>query len=380
MFCVFLLLFTLTGRFPGAYSFQETRGVHDSMITKVMPKTMKAVGLYKYLPIAETESLLNLEVPIPTLRSTDLLVEVKATAVNPIDTKQRAPKPVPPAQQFEQFPRILGWDGAGIIASKGENTKYFNVGDEVFFTADLRRNGSNAQYVAIDEVMVGVKPKNFTFEQAAAMPLTTVTAYESLYDRLLLSENDKGKTLLIINSGGGVGSVASQLAKNLGLKVIGTAARPETEAFSLQHGVDIVLNHTKDLLPQLEAHGYGNGVEFILVNYDPYPYWNTIMAAAKPQGRICLIVDSSGLVDIRQLKDKSLTLVSEMMATRIKYDTEDKNRYHEIFEDVTRMFEAGVLKSTLTKTMSPINAENLREAHRLLEEKKVIGKIVLSGF
>ncbi|XP_063380853.1 zinc-type alcohol dehydrogenase-like protein SE_1777 [Cydia fagiglandana] len=347
------------------------------MMTKVLPKTMKAVGLYKYLPIAETDSLLNLEVPIPTLRSTDVLVEVKATAVNPIDTKQRAPKPVPASQEL---PRILGWDGAGIIAAKGENTKYLNVGDEVFFTADLRRNGSNAQYVAIDEVMVGAKPKNLTFEEAAAMPLTTVTAYESLYDRLLLTEKDKGKTLLIINSGGGVGSVASQLAKNLGLKVIGTAARPETEAFSLQHGVDIVLNHTKDLIPQLEAHGYGNGVEFILVNYDPYPYWNTIMAAAKPQGRICLIVDSSGLVDIRPLKEKSLTLVSEMMATRIKYDTEDKNRYHEIFEDVTRMFETGVLKSTLTKTMSPINAENLREAHRLLEEKKVIGKIVLTGF
>ncbi|XP_063362182.1 zinc-type alcohol dehydrogenase-like protein SE_1777 [Cydia amplana] len=377
MFCVLLVLFALTGRFSSAYSFQETRGVQDSMMTKVLPKTMKAVGLYKYLPIAETESLLNLEVPIPTLRSTDVLVEVKATAVNPIDTKQRAPKPVPPTQEL---PRILGWDGAGIIAAKGENTKYFNVGDEVFFTADLRRNGSNAQYVAIDEVMVGVKPKNLTFEQAAAMPLTTVTAYESLYDRLLLSEKDKGKTLLIINSGGGVGSVASQLAKNLGLKVIGTAARPETEEFSLQHGVDIVLNHTKDLIPQLEAHGYGNGVEFILVNYDPYPYWSTIMAAAKPQGRICLIVDSSGLVDIRPLKDKSLTLVSEMMATRIKYDTEDKNRYHEIFEDVTKMFETGVLKSTLTKTMSPINIENLREAHRLLEEKKVIGKIVLSGF
>ncbi|XP_047995558.1 zinc-type alcohol dehydrogenase-like protein SERP1785, partial [Leguminivora glycinivorella] len=216
--------------------------------------------------------------------------------------------------------------------------------------------------------------------QAAAMPLTTVTAYESLYDRLLLSEKDKGKTLLIINSAGGVGSVASQLAKNLGLKVIGTASRTETEAFSLQHGADIVLNHTKDLLPQLEAHGYKNGVEYILVNYDPYPYWDTIISAAKAQGKICLIVDSSGLVDIRQLKDKSLTLVSEMMATKIKYETEDKIRYHEIFEDVTRMFEAGILKSTLTKTMSPINAENLKEAHRLLEEKKVIGKIVLSGF
>ncbi|KAI8435753.1 hypothetical protein MSG28_003990 [Choristoneura fumiferana] len=348
------------------------------MMAKVLPKSMRAVGLYKYLPIADAESLLDIQVPLPTWKDTDVLVEVKATAVNPIDTKQRAPKPVTPDDQ--QLPRILGWDGAGIVAAKGEKTKYFNIGDEVFFTADLRRNGSNAQYVALDEVMVGVKPKNLTFEEAAAMPLTTVTAYESLYDRLLLSEKDKGKSLLIINSGGGVGSVASQLAKNLGLTVIGTASRPETEAFSLQHGADIVLNHTQDLLPQLEAKGFKNGVDFILVNYDPLPYWDMLMAAIKPQGKICLIVDSSGKLDVRPLKDKSLTLVSEMMATRIKYDTEDKYRYHEILQDVTKLFEEGKLKTTLTKTMSPINAANLREAHRLIEERKTIGKIVLSGF
>lgn len=344
-------------------------------MAKTLPKTMKAVGLYKYLPISDVNSLIDLELSLPVLQKADVLVEVKATAVNPIDTKQRAPKPT-----VEANPRILGWDGAGVVVAKGESAKIFNVGDEVFFTGDLRRNGSNAQYVALNETQVGPKPKNLSFEQAAAMPLTAVTAYESLYDRLLLTEKDKGKTLLIINSGGGVGSVASQLAKNLGLKVIGTASRAETEAFSRENGADLVLNHTKDIIPQLEAQGYGKGVDYILVNYDPYPYWNTLMTVIKPQGRICLIVDSSGLVDLRPLKDKSITLVSEMMLTRLKYETEDIFRHHEILQAVSKMLENGTLKCTLTKVMNPINAANLREAHRLLEEKHLNGKLVLSGF
>ncbi|XP_068631730.1 zinc-type alcohol dehydrogenase-like protein SE_1777 [Battus philenor] len=344
-------------------------------MTKILPKTMKAVGLYKYLPISDVNSLIDLEVSLPNIKSNEVLVEVKATAVNPIDTKIRAPK-----SNIETFPRILGWDGAGIVVAKGNNTKKFKVGDEVFFTGDLSKNGSNAEYVALDEILVGPKPKILSFEQAAAMPLTSVTAYESLYDRLLLSEKDRGKSLLIINSGGGVGSVASQLASHLKLKVIGTASRPETVEFSQKNGVQIVLNHTKDLIPQLEANGFEKGVDYILVNYDPYPYWDVLMKAIKPQGKICLIVDSSGLVDLRPLKDKSVTLVSEMMGTRIKYDTEDKSRHQEILSTVSKMFEDGILKSTLTKTLSPINAATLREAHKLIEEKHMIGKLVLTGF
>ncbi|CAH2233016.1 jg703 [Pararge aegeria aegeria] len=343
-------------------------------MAKYLPKTMRAVGLYKYLPISDPNSLLDLEVALPKVQKSDVLVEVKATAVNPIDTKQRAPK-----SQIETTPRILGFDGAGVVVAKGNASKLFNLGDEVFFTGDFRRTGSNAQYVALDEILVGLKPKNLTFEQSAAMPLTGVTAYEALYDRLLISKKDAGKSLLIINSAGGVGSVASQLAKNLGLNVIGTASRKETIEFSLAHGADLVLNHTKDLIPQLEAKGY-NGVDYILVNYDPYPYWNTLMQVIKPQGKICLIVDSSGLVDLKPLKDKSLTLVSEMMLTRIKYDTDDKYRHHEILQDISKMLDNGQLKTTLNKVLSPINAANLKEAHRLLEEKHTIGKIVVSKF
>lgn len=366
------LLFLLT---PVGNTFISSQTLHTSKMLKKLPTTMKAVGLYKYLPLADPNSLLDLEVNVPEVKEKQLLIEVKATAVNPIDTKQRAPK-----QIVESTPRILGWDASGIVVSKGKNTKLFNLGDEVYFTGDLSKNGTNAQYTVVNEEQVGLKPKSFTFEQAAAMPLTTITAYESLVDRLLLSDKDKGKTILIINSAGGVGSVASQIAKNIGLKVIGTASRPDTTVWSQEHGADFVLNHREDLLLQLEKIGYAKGVDYILVNYDPFPYWEFLMKAIKPQGKICLVVDSSGLVNLSSLKDKSVTLVSEMMATRIKYDTEDKIRHHEILQEASKLFDNGKLKCTLTKTLSPINAANLREAHRLLEEKCMKGKIVLSGF
>lgn len=347
----------------------------DNKTMSFLPKTMRAVGLYKYLPISDVNSLIDLEVNLPTYSNSEVLIEVKATSVNPIDTKQRAPKP-----NIEATPRILGWDGAGVVVAKGDNVNLFKVGDEVFFTGDLRKSGSNAQYMAVDQIMVGPKPKKLTFEQAAAMPLTSVTAFESIYDRLLLSEKDKGKSLLIINSAGGVGSVATQVGKLLGLKVIGTASRPETQEFTRQFGADVVLNHTKDLIPQLKENGFEAGVDFILVNYDPVPYWDTLMTAIKAQGRICLIVDSSAPLDVKPLKDKSLTLVSEMMFTRIKYNTDDKLRHHELLKEVSKLLDEGKLKCTLTKTMSPINAANLKEAHKILEDKKMVGKLVLSGF
>lgn len=365
---VYAFSIVLISQFDKVYSSKDN-------MAKNLPSVMKAVGLYKYLPISDVNSLIDLEVELPVFQSNEVLVEVKATAVNPIDTKTRAPKPT-----IETSPRILGSDGSGVVVAKGDKVKWFNVGDEVFFIGDLRKNGTNAQYVALDEIIVGTKPKNLSFEEAAAMPLTTLTAYEALFDRLLLSKNDKGKSLLIINSSGGVGSIASQLAKNLGLKVIGTASRPESEEFTRKHGAEIVLNHTKDLGEQLVSHGFEGGVDYILVNYDPFPYWDTLMKIIKPQGKICLIVDSSGLVDIKPLKAKSITLVSEKLSTRLVYNAEDKYRYHEMLQEASKLFEEGKLNCTLTKVKKPINAANLKEAHRIMEEQTMLGKLVLSGF
>lgn len=346
-----------------------------STVAKNIPKQMKAVGLYKYLPITDPNSLLDLETEVPELQKSDVLVEVKAVAVNPYDAKQRAPKP-----NVEAKPRILGWDGSGVIVATGPDADLFKTGDEVFFTGDSRKNGCNAQYIALDQILVGNKPKTLTFEQAAALPVTALTAYDSLFDRLAITEKDKGKSLLIINSAGGVGSIASQLAKNIGLNVIGTASRPETVNFSKQFGADVVLNHTQDLLPQLETNGYKDGVDFILVNYDPLPYWDSLSKVIKPQGKICLLVESSGLVNITLLKDKSVTLVYEMMWTRVKHDTPDKYRHHAILQEVSKLVDEGKLKHTLTQTFSPINATNLREAHRLIETQRTVGKLILSGF
>lgn len=343
-------------------------------MAKNLSKTMKAVGLFKYLPITDASSLIDLEVNVPVPKQSEVLIEVKATAVNPIDTKLRAPKP-----QIETEARILGYDGAGIVTAKGDAVRRFKLGDEVFFTGDIRKNGTNAQYVALDEVHIALKPANLSFEEAAAMPLTSVTAFESLFDRLSITEKDKDKSILIINSAGGVGSVACQLANLFGLKVIGTASRPESVKFSKDHGAHIVLNHTQDLVDQLQKNDVPE-VDFILVNYDPYKYWDILMKVIKPQGKICLVVDCSGLVDLKPLKAKSITLVSEMMSTRIAFNTDDKYRHTEILEEVSKMLDKRQLKSTLAKVISPINAISLREAHKLIEEQRTIGKIVLSGF
>ncbi|KAJ2946130.1 hypothetical protein O0L34_g5060 [Tuta absoluta] len=347
-------------------------------MTRTLPSTMKAVGFYKHLDITDPKSLQDItDIALPTVQKNEVLIEVAAVSVNPIDTKIRSPK----GKTSDTLPtaRILGWDGAGIIAAKGPNVDSLEVGDEVIFTGNIAKSGSNAQYVALNQIMVAPKPKNLTFEQAAAMPLTAVTAYEAIYDRMGLSEKDKGKSLLIINCAGGVGSVAAQLAKNLGMTVIGTASREESKAFALKFGADQVLNHSRNLVSELEHLGLKE-VDYIMVNYDPYPYWDTLMHIIKPQGKICLVVDCSQPVDIRALKDKSITLVSEMMATRIKYSTPDVNRHNVILREVSRMLETGELKTTLTRVMSPINAHNLKDAHKLLESQKLIGKLVLKDF
>lgn len=229
-----------------------------------MTELMKAVGYYHALPLENPDSFLDLTLPIPNVSGRDLLIEVKAVSVNPVDTKQRTLEP----QNLE--PRILGFDAAGVVKAVGPDCTLFSQGDEVFYAGDVTRPGSNSHFQLVDERLVAKKPSQLTFAEAAAMPLTSLTAYEALFERLAIEPNS-GKTILIIAASGGVGSIATQLANHAGLTVIGTASRPETVAWTKEHGTAIVLNHHQPLPPQLHAQGY-DYVDYILClnNTDAY--------------------------------------------------------------------------------------------------------------
>lgn len=336
---------------------------------------MKAVGLYHYLPIENEESLLDLTVEKPIPKGRDLLVKIKAISVNPVDTKVRQPK-----DHVEDRPKILGWDASGIVEAVGESCTLFKPGDEVFYAGDITRSGSYSEYQLVDERIVGKKPSTLSFSEAAAMPLTTITAWEGLFERLGISkEKDKEKTILIIGGAGGVGSIAIQLAKWLGLTVIATASREETEDWCKQLGADYVINHRQEFAPQLQKIGF-NGVHYIFCLNDTDGHWNSMAEAILPQGKICSIVENSENLDLNLLKSKSVTFVWEFMYTRSMYQTEDMIKQHELLNQTSKLFDEGILRSTLTETVSPINANNLRQVHAKVESGKMIGKIVLEDF
>lgn len=339
---------------------------------------MKAVGLIRYLPIDNPESLINLELPKPKASGRDLLVRVEAVAVNPVDTKVRKPK-----DKIESSPKVLGWDAAGEVVQAGSGCKLFKVGDLVYYSGDVTRQGSNAEYQVVDERIVGHMPKTLSFEQAAALPLTAVTAWESLFDRIGIAPDtqaNQGRSLLIIGGAGGVGSIAIQLAYKLaGLTVIATASRPETINWVKKLGAQHVINHRQELMPQMEAIGIPQ-VDYILCNSDTDAYFFTMAKIIKPQGKICLLVDSVQPQNITLLKTKSVTLTWESMFTRAMFQTPDMIEQHQILQHVAELIDNGTLQTTLNQVISPINAANLRAAHAQLESGTTIGKIVLSGW
>ncbi|MBC1474433.1 zinc-binding alcohol dehydrogenase family protein [Listeria grandensis] len=337
---------------------------------------MKAVGLKEYLPINDTNSFIDIDIEKPArLGEREMLVEVKAISVNPVDTKVRSPK-----QRIEEDYRILGWDASGIVTKLGSNCTLFEVGDEVYYAGAFDRSGTNANYHVVDERIVGFKPRNLDFENAAALPLTVLTAWEALYDRLnIRAKKDDGKTILIINGAGGVGSIAIQLAKWIGLRVIATASRDESAEWVTSLGADYVINHHTSLSHELNEIDV-NGVDFILCLHDTEMHWDDMCEVIKPEGKISSIVGTKGPVDLGLLMDKSVSFHWEFMFTRARYETVDMIRQHEILNRVAEMFEQNQLKPTLTEKLSPINAENLRKAHAAIESGKTIGKIVLSDF
>jgi zinc-binding alcohol dehydrogenase family protein len=337
---------------------------------------MKAVGYYAPGPIDRPDSLVDMDLPEPTAGPRDLLVRVKAVAVNPVDTKVR--KGAPPA---EGQARVLGWDAAGVVEAVGEQVTLFRPGDEVFYAGALQRPGTNAELHAVDERIVGRKPRSLGWEAAAALPLTTLTAWELLFDRLRVPYGEKttGGVLLVINGAGGVGSILIQLARRLtGLTVVATASRPETNEWVRTMGAHHVIDHRKPLSEGLKAIGVG-AADYVASLTGSDQHLPAIAELIAPQGAVALIDDPAAF-DIMPFKRKSVTVSWEFMFTRSMFETADMVAQHRILEEASALVDAGLLRTTMTRSEGPINAANLKKVHALLERGEAIGKAVLSGF
>ncbi|UXN03512.1 MULTISPECIES: zinc-binding alcohol dehydrogenase family protein [unclassified Bartonella] len=337
---------------------------------------MKAVGYYKSLPIDDSQSLIDVDVAMPKIGAQDLLVEIKAISVNPIDYKTRLA-----SGPFDDQPRILGFDAAGIVTELGSEVRGFKLGDAVYYAGAINRQGSNAQYQAIDHRLVALKPKTLDFAAAAAIPLTALTAFEMLFDRLRIDQGvHKGKnTFLMVGAAGGVGSMALQLARlKTDALVIATASRQQSHDWALKMGADQVIDYTKPFIEQLQKLGL-NHVDFIFSTANSEGYQPQYAQIIGPQGRIGLI-DGPKTFDIVPFKGKSVSLHWESMFTRSMFETSDIGRQGDILKQVAEMIDDKLLTPTATDSLSPINAENLRKAHRLMESGQHIGKLTLSDF
>jgi len=328
------------------------------------------------LPITAPESLVDLDLPTPDLRPNDLLVAVKAISVNPVDVKIRAGV-APPAGEA----RVLGWDAAGVVEAVGAEAARFKPGDAVFYAGALDRPGTNSELHAVDERIAGRKPESPSFTQAAALPLTALTAWELLFDRLAVPYGSKsqGGSILIVNGAGGVGSILTQLARRLtGLRVIATASRPETVAWVREMGAHDVIDHRRPLDEALQEIGVPE-VGYVAGLTASDKHLPAIVKALAPQGKLALIDDPASF-DIVPFKRKSLSVHWELMFTRALYTTADMAMQHRILNEVADLVDAGVLRTTLKAEIGAINAANLRRAHGIVESGKAIGKLVLSGF
>ncbi|EKU83678.1 zinc-binding alcohol dehydrogenase family protein [Massilia timonae] len=335
---------------------------------------MKAIVYTQHgLPIDDPQALLDTELPMPLAGPHDLLVEVRAVSVNPVDTKIRLGVAV-------NEPRVLGWDASGIVRAVGANVTLFAPGDEVFYAGSIVRPGSNSQFQAVDERIVGRKPANLGFAEAAALPLTSITAWELLFDRLRVPEGGgEGKSLLIVGAGGGVGSILTQLARRLTkLTVIGSASRDATREWVTRLGAHHTVDHTRPMQPQLEELGFAN-VDIVISLTHTDRHYQDIIEALAPQGQLALIDDPATL-DAVPLKRKSISLHWELMFTRSMFETADMVCQHELLNRVAAMIEDGALTTTLGEHFGTINAANLRRAHALIESNRAIGKIVLEDF
>jgi len=337
---------------------------------------VKAVGYRHSLPIQDASSLMDVEVPRPLPSGRDLLVRVLAISVNPVDAKMRlrsAPQ--------NGLHRVLGWDASGIVEDVGREATLFNRGDAVFYAGAIDRQGTNAEFHLVDERLVGPKPRSLSHAESAAVPLTAITAWETLFDRLNVRRPipGAGNAILIIGGAGGVGSMAIQLARQLtDLVVIATASREETSAWVKGLGAHHVVDHRRPLAAQVSALGIG-APAFVLSTTQTDKHFDEIVELIAPQGRFALI-DDPDLIDARKLKRKSVSLHWELMFTRSIFKTADMAKQHELLASVSALLDEGRVKTTLAENFGKINAANLKRAHALLETGTAKGKIVLEGF
>ncbi|OOG48923.1 NADPH:quinone reductase [Rhodanobacter sp. C06] len=338
---------------------------------------MKAVALTRYLPIDDPQSLVDADLPQPAPGAHDLLVRVEAVSVNPVDTKLRSPKP-----QVEAQPKVLGYDAAGTVEAVGAEVQGFRPGDRVYYAGDVTRPGSNAEFQLVDARLAAAMPRSLDFAQAAALPLVAVTAWELLFQRMPFDSEHGGKdkSLLVIAGAGGVGSIAIQLARRAGFTVIATASRPETMDWCRAMGAQHVINHREPLAPQLAALGFPQ-IDAALNLADTDRYWDDLGDLLAPQGHLGLIVEPKGALKIGDpYKAKCIGIHWEMMFARARWKTPDMAEQGRILARVAQLIDAGELKGIQREALNPINAANLREAHRRLESGASIGKLVLAGW
>jgi zinc-binding alcohol dehydrogenase family protein len=339
---------------------------------------MKAVSFRQQLPIENPESLIDVVIDKPKPGPRDLLVQVRAISVNPVDTKIR--KGSGPGQPSGEL-KILGWDAAGIVEEIGSEVTLFKPGDEVYYAGSLDRPGSYAEFQAVDERIVGRKPTSIDFADAAALPLTTITAWELLFDRMAVSTSSSVHgMLLIIGGAGGVGSIAIQLAKKLtGLSVIATASRPETIEWCRKMGADEVIDHRQPLGAQVKKLAPG-GANYVLALTKTEDHFDEIIEAMAPEGAIGLIENVARPLDINKLKPKSLSFHWEFMFGRARPQSQKMDEQGRLLNKVAELVDAGQIRITARTNTGIINAKNMRQAHALVESGKTIGKVILSGF
>lgn len=327
------------------------------------------------MPIENSESFIDFEMDKPSPTGRDLLVSVKAIAVNPVDTKVRAPK-----DEVEDPPRVIGWDASGVVEAVGTDVTLFEVGDEVYYAGDITRPGSNSEFQLVDERIVGHKPTSLSHPEAAALPLTIITAYEAMFDRLGIDRDgsDAGQSIFIIGAGGGVGSIAIQLAKRAGLTVIATASRPESSKWVVDLGADHVVNHREPMVEQVRTLGFQH-VDHIAI-FNDMRHWDTAVELIRPEGGIVCIDNTDLPMPMDGMKMKAASLHWEFMFARSMHQTPNMIEQHKLLSYVAEQIDLGHLKTTINEVIRPISADNMRKAHALIERGDAIGKVVLAGW